>query len=453
MQAPIRFTSAIPGAIAQRQGDQQALQQFFDRNKVEKARMEQIKSLKQLAKGYGASAAQIESSSYGELQGFVKRMELEKADETRAEQTRLRELQMQQAQQAMELAGEQASREAALREDKRSLFKGLLASPGEQLTPEGRTLTRELEGYEQAAPTFIDSMRAAGMSPDQLAKIKQGQAAQIASFRDRLAFDPSMRSPLPSSAEKMFPGRPQIQAFLRRAVEEEQNPQLAVEMAAKMADRLTAADIGEREMAIKERSANYAGLTAGLDFNAALLKPTADLRKEFLALPSVKDFNKVHAAYEKVMEAAKGTGPADDIALIFGYMKILDPGSTVREGEFATAADAGGIDTKIINLYNRLKTGQRLTPDQRKDFLISAQKTAQSQFDELAGYVDFYSAVAGRQGAEIEGIVPANFLEIRRSGLAKTRAANAPGGAAPTTSPTSLPGAIALPGGGQIIPK
>jgi len=108
MQAPIRFTSAVPGAIAQRQGDQQALQQFFDRNKVEKARMEQIKSLKQLAKGYGASAAQVESSSYGELQGFVKRMELERADKTREEQARLRELQMQQAQQAMMLAGERA---------------------------------------------------------------------------------------------------------------------------------------------------------------------------------------------------------------------------------------------------------------------------------------------------------------------------------------------------------
>ena len=108
MQAPIRFTSAVPGAIAQRQGDQQALQQFFDRNKVEKARMEQIKSLKQLAKGYGASAAQVESSSYGELQGFVQRMELERADKTRAEQTRLRELQMQQSRQAMELAGERA---------------------------------------------------------------------------------------------------------------------------------------------------------------------------------------------------------------------------------------------------------------------------------------------------------------------------------------------------------
>jgi len=108
MQAPIRFTSAVPGAIAQRQGDQQALQQFFDRNKVEKARMEQIKSLKQLAKGYGASAAQVESSSYGELQGFVQRMELEKADKTRAEQARLRELQMQQSRQAMRFAGERA---------------------------------------------------------------------------------------------------------------------------------------------------------------------------------------------------------------------------------------------------------------------------------------------------------------------------------------------------------
>ena len=118
MQAPIRFTSAIPGAIAQRQGDQQALQQFFDRNKVEKARMEQIKSLKQLAKGYGASAAQVESSSYGELQGFVQRMELERADKTRKEQTRLRELQMQQAQQDMGFArqGEERKEEERLRQ-------------------------------------------------------------------------------------------------------------------------------------------------------------------------------------------------------------------------------------------------------------------------------------------------------------------------------------------------
>ena len=154
----------------------------------------------------------------------------------------------------------------------------------------------------------------------------------------------------------------------------------------------------------------------------------------------MKDYNKVSAAYEKVKVAAKGAGPADDISLIFGYMKILDPGSTVREGEFATAANAGGVDTRIWNLFNKLKTGERLTPDQREMFRKSAEDTAQAQFDELARYVDFYSDIAGRQGAVVEDIVPAEFLEIRRAGLSGDRAVKAPTNTPGSTMQTVLPG-------------
>ena len=159
MQAPIRFTSAVPGAIAQRQGDQQALQQFFDRNKVEKARMEQIKSLKQLAKGYGASAAQVESSSYGELQGFVQRMELERADKTREEQARLRELQMQQSRQAMELAREQAdaarqAREAPARFIDR--YTGPIGTPEQMAASEADAAAKAPKYGESGIPMRFD---------------------------------------------------------------------------------------------------------------------------------------------------------------------------------------------------------------------------------------------------------------------------------------------------------
>lgn len=159
MQAPIRFTSAVPGAIAQRQGDQQALQQFFDRNKVEKARMEQIKSLKQLAKGYGASAAQVESSSYGELQGFVQRMELERADKTREEQARLRELQMQQSRQAMMFASEQAdaarqAREAPARFIDR--YTGPIGTPEQMAASEADAAAKAPKYGESGIPMRFD---------------------------------------------------------------------------------------------------------------------------------------------------------------------------------------------------------------------------------------------------------------------------------------------------------
>ena len=53
-----------------------------------------------------------------------------------------------------------------------------------------------------------------------------------------------MRSPLPSPAEQMFPGRPQVQRFLRSAVEGKQNPELAFGMAAKMAAALPSREAG-----------------------------------------------------------------------------------------------------------------------------------------------------------------------------------------------------------------
>ena len=61
-------------------------------------------------------------------------------------------------------------------------------------------------------------------------------------------------------------------------------------------------------------------------------------------------------------------------------MKILDPNSTVRESEFATAQNAGGVDDKIRNLFNNIRNGSRLTERQRADF----KKSAQSLYNEYA---------------------------------------------------------------------
>lgn len=63
---------------------------------------------------------------------------------------------------------------------------------------------------------------------------------------------------------------------------------------------------------------------------------------------------------------------AGDISFIFQYMKMLDPGSVVREGEFATAQNAASVPDQIRNQYNRALSGERLNPDQRQQFLQAA---------------------------------------------------------------------------------
>jgi len=82
------------------------------------------------------------------------------------------------------------------------------------------------------------------------------------------------------------------------------------------------------------------------------------------------------------------TGPpsaASDMRAIFRYMKILDPTSVVREGEYATARNATGVPARITNIYNQALTGQSLNPQQRVDFLKQAKSerdTALKYFNE-----------------------------------------------------------------------
>jgi len=110
----------------------------------------------------------------------------------------------------------------------------------------------------------------------------------------------------------------------------------------------------------------------------------ADLRKEFNNRTEIKDFRKVDAARNKVANATSAKpSPAGDLAIIFNFMKILDPGSVVREGEFATAQNAAAVPDQIRNLYNRVTKGQRLNPDQRKDFAASAERAFQGQVETI----------------------------------------------------------------------
>ena len=67
---------------------------------------------------------------------------------------------------------------------------------------------------------------------------------------------------------------------------------------------------------------------------------------------------------------------AGDISFIFQYMKMLDPGSVVREGEFATAQNAASVPDQVRNLYNRALSGERLNTEQRQQFLQAAGSLA-----------------------------------------------------------------------------
>ena len=156
-------------------------------------------------------------------------------------------------------------------------------------------------------------------------------------------------------------------------------------------------------------------------------RPEAEgkFRKEYS--DQTKGYQEVKSAYGRVL--ASEDNAVGDLSLIFGYMKMLDPGSVVREGEFATAQNAAGVPERIQNIYNQVVSGQRLSPSQRQSFKGQAGKlysTAQTQEAQV------------RQG--IERIAKGYGLNTANIFYTPTEVAPTAPGAAPG-APAPAPGA------------
>lgn len=97
-------------------------------------------------------------------------------------------------------------------------------------------------------------------------------------------------------------------------------------------------------------------------------KNERDLRNDFAGLPTTKAFNEVQSAYDQIGVALKKQSPAGDLAAATKIMKILDPGSVVRESELGMAMAATGALDRVQNYADMLIKGTKLTPKQRQDF-------------------------------------------------------------------------------------
>jgi len=101
-------------------------------------------------------------------------------------------------------------------------------------------------------------------------------------------------------------------------------------------------------------------------------------------------WQKIDVAYE---QAYKVENPqVADVSMIFNYMKMLDPGSTVREGEYATAKNTTGIAGSIMNSYNKAVGGGFLSDAQRRDFRQVAWKLFQEESSNVQELNERYKA-------------------------------------------------------------
>lgn len=168
--------------------------------------------------------------------------------------------------------------------------------------------------------------------------------------------------------------------------------------------------IADRKLAVElfgEDSPQVAAMDAAIKSDSKGEQPKLSdiggIRKEFTKLSG--DFIKMRSAIGKVRQAATDPSAAGDLAMIFSFMKILDPGSVVRESEFATAQNTAGVPERIRAQYNRILSGERLSEKQRQDFLDTANRGFETQLKTQQQLEQSFRALAERQNMNPDDVV------------------------------------------------
>jgi hypothetical protein len=134
------------------------------------------------------------------------------------------------------------------------------------------------------------------------------------------------------------------------------------------------------------------------------------LRTEFAK--NNKNFIVQADSFSKIKTAAQNPSPAGDLSLIFNFMKMLDPQSTVRDSEFQNAANAAPLLTRLGIDFDKISTvweGKTLTDLQRADFLTKTQalyNAGKSGYDRL---VTAYTDLADLYGVRPEAVIGIDF--------------------------------------------
>jgi len=157
------------------------------------------------------------------------------------------------------------------------------------------------------------------------------------------------------------------------------------------------------------------------------------LRDEFIQ--QSKDFVKVRDAYGRIVTSGDDPSPAGDLALIFNYMKVLDPGSVVRESEFKTAAASGALGERMKAAFGRVASGERLSAAMRADFVDRGKRLYVKQAEHHQMLRQQYEGLAGRADVKPKDVL----VDYRPPGGAESPSAPPP--APPPVSAGATPSA------------
>lgn len=132
---------------------------------------------------------------------------------------------------------------------------------------------------------------------------------------------------------------------------------------------------------------------------------TDKLRKEFSALPEVKNYSLIDTAARVVTKAVKDPSAVATQELVRRAVQLIEPGMAVREGEQAAIMSSQSIPDQFKGQLQKALTGEGgLQEDVRAGILRIAQRAYESQAERYKATKDFYEGIAKERNLPTKSI-------------------------------------------------
>lgn len=141
----------------------------------------------------------------------------------------------------------------------------------------------------------------------------------------------------------------------------------------------------------------------------------AGMRKEFTKASG--EFVKLSNAWQKIKKAGMNRDGMSDMALVFMFMKVLDPPSTVREGEAAAVRSSGRLGNELRVTLDRIIESKGMDDTQRAELIKVAGQLYREQLFNQLQLEGQYGALADRAGADRADVVLDYVMAGDRAGI------------------------------------
>jgi hypothetical protein len=152
------------------------------------------------------------------------------------------------------------------------------------------------------------------------------------------------------------------------------------------------------QAAITKATTHSPGSNVSINMGQKGLENEFKLRDGFKGEPVYKAHQEMQAAYGQIRQSLGQASPAGDLAGATKIMKLLDPGSVVRESELGMAMAASGALDRLQYYAQNVLNGTKLTPTQRKDFQTLADKLYGESVNQYNAKRSEYERLGGEYG-------------------------------------------------------